>query len=148
VRFKEGPRPWPIWLFAGAFLTAAAIRLLAGLAALDSAKLRLFGGSDITVYSDDAAIVALASEFTIALIPIVWIFGIGSWFARWFVLAFGLIRLFGFRDLPVDLLAGRPLAPHQLIEPPLIVVALACLLLPAAAPWFRRQPEIDPETFA
>ncbi len=134
MKWQRGARPFAIRVFALTFLAAALIRLGTGLADLASARQRFATIATPLGASDDAAIVAMSAEFTIALIPLVWIYGFANRHARWLVLGFGGLRLAGFG---AELFApGRgAIEPAALIEPALVAVALAALLTPQALRW-------------
>jgi hypothetical protein len=123
-----GPRPLAIRVFAAAFLAAALLRLVRGLDDLALAETVLAVHIPWFAWDRDWTIVALSAEFTIALIPLAWIYLFAAPFARWLVLGFGTLRLV-FLD------------PAALAGPVLFAIAMASLLTPQAARWFARQPE-------
>lgn len=132
MRLVRGPRPLAIRVFAAAFLAAALLRLVRGLADLPLAETVLAVHVPWFAWDRDWTIVALSAEFTIALIPLVWIYLFAAPFARWLVLGFGALRL-AFLD------------PAALTGPVLVAIAMANLLTPQAARWFARMPQEDEE---
>ena len=122
------PRPLAIRVFAAAFLAAALLRLVRGLGDLPLAETVLAVQFPWIAWDRDWTIVALSAEFSIALIPLVWIYLFAAPFARWLVLGFGAMRLV-------------LLDPSALIGPVLIATAMASLLTAQAARWFARLPE-------
>lgn len=128
MKLIRGPRPLAIRVFAAAFLSAALLRLVRGLGDLPLAQLVYALHLPWDGWNRDWTIVALSAEFTIALIPLAWIYLFAAPFARWLVLGFGALRL-AFLD------------PAALAGALLVAVAMASLLTPQAARWFARIPE-------
>lgn len=149
MKLAEGPRPWSIWVFAASFCGVAAIGLYLALSdpfgnwSIWSQRL-----PDIR-WTEDLALVASFSMFTIALIPIVWIFALRLKRARWVVLAFGLMKI------GVRVLHDKPVISHggdsssdqilRLGELGLILIALVMLFIPASTRWLdsKREGEFD-----
>jgi hypothetical protein len=134
VRLARGPRPLAIRVFAAAFLAAALLRLVRGLGDLALSQAVFAAHMPWFAWNRDWTIVTLSAEFTIALIPLAWIYLFAAPFARWLVLGFGALRL-AFLD------------PAALIGAVLVAVAMASLLTPQAARWFARKEEADPAVF-
>lgn len=138
MRLARGPRPLAIRVFAAAFLAAALLRLVRGLGDLPLAETAYALHWPWFAWNRDWTIVALSAEFTIALIPLVWIYLFAAPFARWLVLCFGALRL-------------ALLDPSALTGAVLVAVAMASLLTPQAARWFARtavpQKEDGPAVF-
>ena len=130
MKLIRGPRPLVIRVFAAAFLAAALLRLVRGLTDIEMSTVAFALRAPWFAWDRDWTIIALSAEFTIALIPLAWIYLFAAPFARWLVLGFGLLRLWN-----LDLAA--------LTGPVLVVVAMASLLTPQAARWFAR--DTDPE---
>ncbi|GIX21068.1 MAG: hypothetical protein KatS3mg120_2744 [Erythrobacter sp.] len=128
------PRPLAIRIFAAAFLAAALLRLAYGLADLPLAETVYAAHLPLIAWDREATIIALSAEFTIALIPLVWIYLLAARFARWLVLGFGALRL---------VLSD----PAGLAGTLLIAISMAALLTPQATRWFARRQEIDPAVF-
>jgi hypothetical protein len=130
VKRARGPRPLAIRVFAAAFLAAAVLRLVRGLDNLALTQAVFAAHMPWVSWNRDWTIVTLSAEFTIALIPLVWIYLFAAPFARWLVLGFGALRL-AFLD------------PAALTGAVLVAVAMASLLTPAANRWFTRKEEED-----
>jgi hypothetical protein len=130
VRLARGPRPLAIRIFAAAFLAAALLRLVRGLDNLALSQVVFAAHAPWFAWNRDWTIVTLSAEFTIALIPLVWIYLFAAPFARWLVLGFGALRL-AFLD------------PAALTGAVLVAVAMASLLTPAANRWFAHKEEAD-----
>ncbi len=134
MRLARGPRPLAIRVFAAAFLAAAVLRLVRGLDNLALSEAVFAAHVPWVTWDRDWTIVTLSAEFTIALIPLVWIYLFAAPFARWLVLGFGALRL-AFLD------------PAALVGAVLVAVAMASLLTPQAARWFARKEEDGPAVF-
>ncbi|TAD82173.1 MAG: hypothetical protein EAY70_03915 [Sphingomonadales bacterium] len=128
MKIIRGPRPLAIRIFAAAFLAAALLRLVRGLSNLPLAETVLAVHIPWFAWNRDWTIVALSAEFTIALIPLAWIYLFAAPFARWLVLGFGVLRL-------------AMLDPAALTGPVLVALAMASLLTAQANRWFAREPE-------
>jgi hypothetical protein len=128
MKLIRGPRPLAIRVFAAAFLAAAVLRLVRGLNDLALTETILAVNVPWFAWDRDWTIVALSAEFTIALIPLTWIYLFAAPFARWLVLGFGALRL-------------AMLDPAALVGPLLVAVAMASLLTAQANRWFAREPE-------
>ena len=123
-----GQRPLAIRIFAAAFLAAALLRLARGLADLPLTEAIIAVHAPWFAWNHDWTIIALSAEFTIALIPLVWIYLFAARFARWLVLVFGALRL-AFLD------------PTALAGTLLMAVAMASLLTAQANRWFAGRSE-------
>lgn len=128
MRLVRGPRPLAIRVFAAAFLAAALLRLVRGLDDLALAEMVYAAHAPWFGWTRDWTIVALSAEFTIALIPLAWIYLFAAPFARWLVLGFGAMRL-------------AMLDPAALSGALLVAIAMASLLTAQAARWFARTPD-------
>jgi hypothetical protein len=115
-----------IRVFAAAFLAAAVLRLVRGLGDLTLSQAVFAAHAPWFAWTRDWTIVTLSAEFTIALIPLAWIYLFAAPFARWLVLGFGALRL-AFLD------------PSALAGPVLVAAAMASLLTAEAARWFARR---------
>ncbi|MFM7404528.1 MAG: hypothetical protein ACKO1N_10705 [Erythrobacter sp.] len=128
MRLVKGPRPLAIRVFAAAFLAAAALRIVYWLSDLPLAETVYAVNLPWFAWDRDWTIVALSAEFTIALIPLAWIYLFAAPFARVLVLSFGALRL-------------ALLDPASLTGPVLIAIAMASLLTAQAGRWFARLPQ-------
>jgi hypothetical protein len=142
-----GPRPLAIRVFAAAFLAAAAIRLGQGLADIERAAIGLAMRAPWFGWDRDWTIIALSAEFTIALIPIAWIYLFAAPFARWLVLGFGALKLWGLRLPALFALQSGSIAPLSLTEPALVLMAMVSLLTVGANHWFAQRKENGPAVF-
>lgn len=127
MKAVAGPRPLAIRVFAAAFLAAALLRLVRGLGDLALAELLLAAHVPWFAWSRDWTIVALSAEFTIALIPVMWIYLFAAPFARWLVLGLGALKLALFD-------------PAALAGAMLTGIAMVSLLTGAAHRWFAQLP--------
>ena len=82
MTLARGPRPLSIWGACLCFLVAGLWALVAGLGDLADAQTRYAAAFPDIARTRDWTIVALSAEFTIALIPILWIFFVARRFAR------------------------------------------------------------------
>ncbi len=142
MKTVEGPRPWPIRLFAVLFLAAALIRLVAGLidpTPMIADLVRWFPGQIITW---DMAIVALSAEFTIACIPVALVWLRGVRIARVLVGVMAGVRVITFD--PAPRMAGVPVDQLALL---LSVAAAVLLFTPQANRWFTPKDRSDAEHF-
>ena len=128
MKLIRGPRPLAIRVFAAAFLAAAVLRLVRGLNDLALAETVYAVNIPWFAWDRDWTIITLSAEFSIALIPVAWIYLFAAPFARWLVLGFGALRL-------------AMLDPAALVGPLLVAVAMASLLTAQAHRWFARLPE-------
>lgn len=128
MKLIRGPRPLAIRMFAAAFVAAALLRLVRGLDNLALSETVYAVNVPWFAWDRDWTIIALSAEFSIALIPLAWIYLFAAPFARWLVLGFGALRL-------------ALLDPAALTGPLLIAVAMASLLTVQAGRWFSREPK-------
>lgn len=137
MKWRTEPRPLSIRVFTAAFLAAALVRLLQGLNDLDAAGIWLAQYLGDVAHSPDFLIVLMSAEFSIALIPIVWIYGFANRYARWLVLGFGGAKLAAFvYSLGLWLDTGATLQP-QYTAPVLTAVALLAILTQSASEWLN-----------
>ena len=124
-------------MFALAFLAAAMIRLLATLTQPAFEFMVWQSALGTVTASYDGVIIAAFSLFTIALIPILWIYALGAARARWVVLVFGILKIGlwwqGFGLIPFTGWAQSALT----LEPALILAALIALFHPASLRWLH-----------
>jgi hypothetical protein len=145
MRLAEGPRPWPIRLFAVLFLIAGACTLASQLRNPGAVAAMLAHYSP-ALANRDGAIVAASARFTITLIPVALIWLLASPVVRWLVLIMALVRLAGLPDMVAstarsgfDPLAGVALAA--------VLAGAALLFTPSAAHWLHRKGERDASAF-
>ncbi|MWV26422.1 hypothetical protein [Aurantiacibacter rhizosphaerae] len=134
----EGPRPWPIRLFAILFLGAALLRLVAGLYDPTRMIADLLNWLPRTAITTDLAIVALSAEFTIACIPVALVWFRAVRIARIVVGVMAGWRLFSFDGAPW--VFGLPV--HQ-IALGLSMVAAALLFAPDSNRWLASRGRRD-----
>lgn len=149
MRIAKGPRPWAIHAFTASIFAIALLNLTTSLSDLNQTRGVLAALFPQVDWDRDTVIVALFTEFTISLIPLVWIFVFAAGYARWIILTFGILKLLWilFALLGALLIAGGALL--VLVELALVVAALVFLFLPGATDWLDKQRELpDPETFA
>ncbi len=123
----RGPRPPSIWGACICFLVAGTWALIAGLTDLAEAKADYASAFPEFAWTRDWTIVALSAEFTIALIPIVWIFFVARRFARVMVSVLGVWKLY--------VLSGGGIG--DMIQMGLIALSLLLLFTPGAYRWFE-----------
>lgn len=147
MKWRKGPRPWSVRLFATALLAAALVNLIEALRAHEAllmarwfARLPLFG------WTPDFAIIASFSQFSIALIPLVWIYFLASNRARWVVLVFGIVKI-GL-SVPPASSSVQLKAPGLIwLEAGLVVVALIMLFWPSTSRWVMEKGEGEHAVF-
>ena len=147
MKLAEGPRPWPIRLFAAAFVAQALLTFGWELAHRGDVAAWLLEYGNLPL-DDDGAIVAVSVRLTIALIPValVWLFA--SRFARWMVVIMALGRLaVNLPELIAALSSGGEARPTFLIAQLLALTGAALLFTPSASRWFAK-PKLDARTFA
>lgn len=135
----KGPRPFSIRVFACAFLLAALAAFAEAMSDLELAQLEWSVRASWFEWDRDWTIVASSAELSIALIPLTWIVVFASSFARWMVLAFGLLKLSSIVDAVYFWLVAGAFDPRWLIEPALILCALIMLFTPSASRWIANK---------
>lgn len=145
MKLKPGPRPWSIHVFAIALFCVAVIGLTI---ALSEPLLEWFKWSKrlpMIPWTQDGAIIAAFSVFTMALFPLVWIYGYGSLRARWVVLTFAIMKAAAWsQGVMVTTLAGWAQTARW-FEPALTALAVAMMFAPASGRWLRgeRKAQLD-----
>jgi hypothetical protein len=124
----NGPRPFTIHAACALVLIVACTSLIGDLSDLASSQIALSSTWPSIGWNRDWTIVALGAEFTIALIPIVWIILVARPFARWMVSAFGVWKLWW--------LVGGGIG--EWVEAGLIALSIALLFTPTANRYFAR----------
>ncbi|MEM6857189.1 MAG: hypothetical protein AAF559_04885 [Pseudomonadota bacterium] len=121
-------------------MTSASIGLFRNFPGLDVEYLVWQSSFGQITFSRDALIVASFTAFTIALIPIVWIYFLASSRARWVVMGFGFLKLaiylFVSPNWYLGLFRGFP-GLITFLEPILIFVALGMLWMPGMKEWLN-----------
>ena len=142
MRWRKGPRPWPIHAFALTLLTIATLNLSAALLDLTAQQefLRALGLGFLE--NRDGAIIASSAWFTIELIPIVLVWGFASRFARTFISVMAAIKAL---LLIGDLLLFYAL-PGLMVGQGIALAAVALLYTRDADRWFAKD-EVDLATF-
>jgi hypothetical protein len=144
MKWRRGPRPLSIKIFALSFLVAAGFVLVSSLQ-----NLRLLQGAYSALvpwdgWNRDWTIVVVSAIFSIALIPVTWIYCFGSRVARSLVTIFSLLKL---ANIPTVIFAiqltGGPIKWQYFAEPALLTIALAALFMPASRRWLAIK-EADP----
>lgn len=135
----EGPRPFSIKVFACAFLLAALAAFAEAMSDLELAQLEWTVRASWFEWNRDWTIVASSAELSIALIPLTWIVVFASAFARWMVLAFGLLKLTAIVDAIHFWFVSGAFDWRWLIEPALILCALVMLFTPSATRWIAQR---------
>ena len=138
MKWRKGPRPWTVHVFGAALMISALITLFEALATHPALLMaRWYDRIPIVDWVPDLAIIASFTAFTIAMIPLVWIYFFGSTQARWIVLVFGLLKIaLSVRALsePVQMKAPAIV----IVETTLVLFALAMLFLPSTNRWLQK----------
>jgi hypothetical protein len=133
MRIARGPRPWPIWLFAGILLLVGLLRLIAQLHGFSHWSELEQSGLGLIDWDRERQIIMAFSVMTIILIPIVAIWLFASRIARIFVTALSVPGLlFGWVG---SLLDGADYAAMLGLESMLCLAAISLLFTPAASRW-------------
>jgi hypothetical protein len=147
LKRRKGARPLSIKIFALTFLGAAVFVLgssLQNIGLLQGAYRALFPWDG---WNRDWMIVAVSAIFSIALIPVAWIYLFGSRVARWLVTIFSLLKLANVPNMIFALQAtGEAVHWRYFAEPALLAVALTALFMPSSRRWLARK-EADPAVF-
>ncbi len=141
MKVRQGARPLAIRAFAACLFLFALLNLIAGLADLSTSEAILADFWPSLEWNRDLTIVALFTQFTIALIPLVWIYVFAAGFARWFVFSFGLAKL---AWVLLNFLAALWFGEGEVLRFILAVLlgsALLLLLLPASRHWLAHKGE-------
>lgn len=152
MKWRRGPRPWSIHLFAILFLAVAIVGLAGGLIRIDDYNYLPINPATGEALSRDEKIVFISAEFTIVCIPIVAIWLFGSRVARWIVTTFVLLgAVFWISQMDEHYWAwvweGRGETLLALSTRFGIWIAVFLLFLPPSVKWLRNE-QIDLETFA
>ncbi len=146
MRLARGPRPWPIWVFAAAFLGAATYSYILDLTTLPLQQAAFEALLPWAGWDRDWTIVALSAVLSIAFIPVLWICLFAGKVARAIVTVFTAIKLL---DVPAMIALYSASYPNvritYFLEPALIGIAVICLFLPASRSWFNPPQEATHE---
>jgi hypothetical protein len=147
VKLAEGPRPWPIRLFAAAFVAQTLLSFGWELTHRSDVAAWLLEYGNLPL-NDDGAIVAISVRLTIALIPVALVWFFASRFARWMVVVMALGRLaWNLPELSAALSSGGEATPTFFIAQVLALIGAALLFAPSASRWFAKA-QVDARTFA
>ncbi len=136
MKWRKGTRPWTISLFAIAFLTAALVNLIGGLSNWQLSMLRYAQWMPWIEWDADRAMIGVFSEFTIALIPVAWIFGFASRIALGLLTVFTLVKLLNLPNMiTVFQSVGGAGSWTYFMDPALLAIAMICLYLPPSRHW-------------
>lgn len=137
-------RPLSINIFAAAFLAAALLSCIDGLARIPVA---LKSQNAFPWLSRDVLIVWHSAWLSIALIPVAMVWFSAIRFARWMVGLMALAKLTGLLMLLPVLPMLMRMQPLWLASIVLGVPAVAMLFTPASNRWFAHKGEVDPAIF-
>ena len=139
MKLARGPRPWPIRLFAAAFVAQALLSFGWEMAHRSGVAAWMLEYGNVAL-NDDGAIVAVSVRLTIALIPVALVWFFASRFARWMVVVMALGRLAV--SLRVTISSSGAADPTLFIAQALALIGAALLFSPSARRWFAKpQPE-------
>ncbi|MEL7197890.1 MAG: hypothetical protein AAGL10_06195 [Pseudomonadota bacterium] len=148
MKWRKGPRPWSIRLFAIAFLTLALVNLIEGLNNWYLPMLRYTQWIPWVDWDAERAKIAVISEFTIALIPVAWIFGFASRIALWLVTVFTVVKLMNLPNMITAFQSvGGAAGWSYFLDPALLAMALVCLFVPSGRQWFVKPAETATAVF-
>ena len=142
MRLARGPRPLAINLFAAILLGLAVVNLTVALFDLPAQEEFLASLGLGFEWNRDWTIVASSAWFTIELIPILLVWLIASRFARWFITAMALIKVF----LILTSLPMIYVIPGILLGQCIFLGAVALLFTRQASDWFTNETP-DPTIF-
>jgi hypothetical protein len=144
MKWRTGPRPWPINTFAAILLFWGLWGLLTALSDLASVELPLQIGTPGSKQEEDAKIIFLSANFTIVLIPVIAVWGLGSRFARIVVTVFTIMSWGAVFAQLWALLSPDPFEPILFAKHASIVVAILMLFRPHADQWLRNETVLPP----
>lgn len=137
MKLATGTRPWSIRIACALLLTMGGWTLWIGLRDLFTAQGIFMERFPWWAWNRDWTIVALSAEFTIALIPIVLIYGFARPIARWLVSVFGGIKIYLLLATVADYWERVDVILTPLvIEAALYLVVIGLLFTPGALRWF------------
>jgi uncharacterized membrane protein YphA (DoxX/SURF4 family) len=144
MKWRKGPRPWPVNAFGTILVCYGLWGLCTGLLDLSSVELPSQVGAPGSKLDQDAKIIFLSANFTIILIPVVAVWGLASRIARMIVTFFTLPSWAIVFVEMWALLSPDPFNLGDFAKHFSIVVAVLLLFTPAAKPWFREETVLVP----
>ncbi len=142
MKMAQGPRPLSIKLFAATCLLAASVSLARGLIDPLETQGMLWSYTGMML-REELVTIALFSTFTIALIPIVWVYFLANPFARWLVVLFGVLRLWPYIINPGYVPYALRYNTFEMAAPALQLLAIILLFTPSAVRWFDKRQSDD-----
>ena len=139
MKWKRGPRPWPIHAYA---LVALGVGLDGYIGALHDLRGWELTFEDIVpqfAWNADMAIVALSARFTIVCIPVAAIWICGARIARTLVTLFTVLLIAGFIRVLAD--GTAPVDALAIIKTLALGIACALLFTPPASRWLQPKKE-------
>ena len=149
MKWRKGPRPWPIHVFAICLVIGGLYSLSRDIIAPDYAASKLetmVWGVD---WTRDKVIVFSSAMFTIVLLPVVAIWTFASKVARILVTVMAVpavLHLYSTAEMALRF--AWEFDPFSFAFGILRLAAIALLYAPASQHWFARRREVDAETFA
>ena len=138
MKLVKGPRPWAVSAFALLFLSSALHTYIVGLSAIElkqNAYALLIAWEG---WNRDWTIVALSAIFSIAFIPVLWIWIFASRIAFWLVTVFAALKLADVLNMIAAYQSvGGAVSWRYFLEPALTGAALICVWLPSSRAWLK-----------
>jgi hypothetical protein len=144
MKWRKGARPWPVNAFAAIFVFWGLWELLSGLFDLPSVKLPMQFGEPGSKAESDARIIFLSADFTIVLIPVVVVWGMGSRVARTVVTCLTLVSWGAVFVQLWALLSPDPFEAMLFAKHASIVLAVLLLFRPSADEWMKKKTVLPP----
>ncbi len=147
MKWRSGPRPWAINLFAILLLASSLYSFVANLLALDEFVEIVQYDLPSIAWTQDLAIVWLSALFSIVLFPLVWIWGLGSRVAR-IVVTVLTLPAWLYLIAHIWIIVTRSVIDIAgLIDNLVVVTAISLLFTPSASQWIAmNENETCPET--
>ncbi len=144
MKWRKGPRPWAIHAFAAIFVFWGLWELFSGLLHLPSVKLPTQFGEPGSKAESDARIIFLSANFTIVLIPVMAVWGVGSRVARIVVTCFSLVSWAAVFVQLWALLSPDPFEAMLFAKHATIALAVLLLFRPTADEWLANKTVLPP----
>lgn len=142
MKWRKGPRPWSIRLACTLLLLIGSWTFWIGMRDLFTAQGILIERFPWWSWNRDWTIVALSSELTIALVPIVLIWFLGRGIARWLVTVFGGVKIAVLLSTVLEYWERlEVLLTPLMVEAGIYMAVIALLFMPGASRWFSRAVE-------